>query len=189
MYRDEEKRINQLYGSKKGLKYKIKLNDKILDSSKESKSPLTKGRLTLGKTIEPNPLMQVNIAKLNEKKEKDDIFGTMSKLPLGPGDYSVNVDPIKNHSPSLKFSHKASEYVAEELSLQKQFKQIRQFDGSSSTIKPMQKPIKCEPLEARQIVEGFADQNGGSKAHFVFNSKSERFKQNSYLNYANNPGP
>ena len=27
IYRDEEKRINGLYGSKQGLKYKIKLND------------------------------------------------------------------------------------------------------------------------------------------------------------------
>ena len=29
--------------------------------------------------------MQVNIKKMNEKKELDDIFGTQSKLKLGPG--------------------------------------------------------------------------------------------------------
>ena len=40
IYRDEEKRINQLYGSRQGLKYKIKLNDRILDNElKESQSP------------------------------------------------------------------------------------------------------------------------------------------------------
>ena len=32
IYRAEEKRIHQLYGSRQGLKYKIKLNDKILDT-------------------------------------------------------------------------------------------------------------------------------------------------------------
>jgi hypothetical protein len=31
IYKDEEKRIKQLYGEKKNLKYKIKLNDEILD--------------------------------------------------------------------------------------------------------------------------------------------------------------
>ena len=39
IYRDEEKRIKLLYGSKNSLKYKIKLNDKILDSAKEEGSP------------------------------------------------------------------------------------------------------------------------------------------------------
>lgn len=87
IYRDEEKRISGLYGRKKGLKYKIKLNDKILDSAKDNKSPLTKGKIALGKTIEPNPLMLINVQKMNEKKEKDDIFGTQGKLHLGPGDY------------------------------------------------------------------------------------------------------
>tara|TARA_B110000285_G_C15112471_1_gene611981 strand:+ start:429 stop:623 length:195 start_codon:yes stop_codon:yes gene_type:complete len=31
IYKDEEKRIRQLCGEKKNLKYKIKLNDEILD--------------------------------------------------------------------------------------------------------------------------------------------------------------
>ena len=31
IYRAEEKRIKMLYGSRQGLKYKIKLNDQILD--------------------------------------------------------------------------------------------------------------------------------------------------------------
>ena len=47
--------------------------------------------------------MQINIKKMNEKKEKDDIFQTQSRLPLGPGDYEVKVDLTKNQSPQLKF--------------------------------------------------------------------------------------
>ena len=34
IYKAEEKRIHSLYGSKADFKYKIKLNDKILDSAK-----------------------------------------------------------------------------------------------------------------------------------------------------------
>ena len=52
--------------------------------------------------------MQINIKKMNEKKEKDDIFGTQKKLPLGPGDYEVKVDMTKNKSPSLEFVSKGS---------------------------------------------------------------------------------
>ena len=70
------------------MKYKIKLNDKILDSAKDPhQSPQLKGKLNRGSNIEPNQLMQINIKKMNEKKEKDDIFGTQKKLHLGPGDY------------------------------------------------------------------------------------------------------
>ena len=76
IYRDEEKRIKLLYGSKNSLKYKIKLNDKILDSSKDEASPKLKGKLNVGVTVEPNQHMQINIKKMNEKKKKDDIFGT-----------------------------------------------------------------------------------------------------------------
>lgn len=36
IYKDEEKRIKQLYGEKKNLKYKIKLNDEILDRQSRS---------------------------------------------------------------------------------------------------------------------------------------------------------
>lgn len=58
IYRAEEKRVRSLYGSKQGLKYKIKLNDQILDPSQTaSLSPQAKGRLNLGKTVEPNQLM------------------------------------------------------------------------------------------------------------------------------------
>ena len=46
---------------------------------------------------------------MNEKKDKDDIFHTQSKLPLGPGDYEIKVDMTKNKSPSLKFVSISSE--------------------------------------------------------------------------------
>ena len=58
------------------MKYKIKLNDQILDPTESSPSPKPQGKVNTGKTVEPNQLMQINIKKMNEKKEKDDIFGT-----------------------------------------------------------------------------------------------------------------
>ena len=93
--------MKQLYGSKAGLKYKIKLNDQILDPSggSNSASPRIKGKLVLNKTVEPNSQMQINIKKMNERKEKDDIFGTQQKLHLGPGEYEIKVDIVKHQSP------------------------------------------------------------------------------------------
>ena len=108
IYRDEEKRIKELYGSRQGLKYKIKLNDKILDPDASNSQSPQRGALKLGKTIEPNQIMQVNIKKMHEKKDKDDIFGTQSKLPLGPSDYQIKVDLTKKLSPSLGFDSRSS---------------------------------------------------------------------------------
>ena len=192
IYRAEEKRIKLLYGSRQGLKYKIKLNDQILDPGQASQSPQSKGQIKLGKTVEPNQLMQINIKKMNEKKEKDDIFGTQQKLHLGPGDYEVKVDAVKNQSPSLQFVSKASQKQPDPVKVgENQYKQIRLFDGSASTIKKITKPIMCAPLEERQIVFNITDEKG-SKAESVFNSKTDRFKgnkTNNYLNMVNNPGP
>lgn len=63
------------------------------------------------------------------------------------------------------------------------------FDGSASTIKQVPKPIKCAPLEERQIVDDFAEVQTGSKAEAVFNSRTNRWQSNTYLNTVNNPGP
>lgn len=102
--------------------------------------------------------MQINIKKMNEKKEKDDIFGTQQKLALGPGDYEVKVDMTKNKSPALKFVAKGPEFPPdEEQTMQAHFKKIRLFDGSASTIKAPPKPIKCAPLEERRLVDDFAE--------------------------------
>ena len=134
--------------------------------------------------------MQINIKKMNEKKEKDDIFGTQSKLPLGPGEYNATVSLTKNASPQIRFVAKSSELQPDqEQTMQKQYKQIRLFDGSASTIKKVPKPIKCQPLEERQVVQDFGVEGIGSKAENVFNSRTDRFKQNSYLTIQNNPGP
>ena len=85
-----------------------------------SQSPeLSKAKIKTGKTIEPNSLMQVNIKKMNEKKEQDDIFGTMSKLKLGPGQYDPVVDLTKNKSPELQFvSNTAQKAPDEEKTMQ-----------------------------------------------------------------------
>lgn len=190
IYRDEEKRIKLLYGSKNSLKYKIKLNDKILDSAKDVMSPKLKGKLNRGSNIEPNQIMQINVKKMNERREKEDIFGTQKKLHLGPGDYQPKVDITKNASPQLRFSQKTGELIInDDESLQRQFKKIRQFDGSAATIKAQTKKDKWQPTEATRTVDRLAEVAKGSKAEAVFNSRSERFAKRSYLNYANNPGP
>ena len=77
----------------------------------------------------------------------------------------------------------------QEMTMQKQYKQIRLFDGSASTIKKVPKPIKCQPLEERQVVQDFGVEGIGSKAENVFNSRTDRFNKNSYLTIQNNPGP
>lgn len=71
--------------------------------------------------------------------------------------------------------HKVGDDVIEEENLQKQFKKIRQFDGSASTFKAVPKPIKCDPLEERRVVDLFVDATTGSKAEAVFNSSTDRF--------------
>ena len=56
----------------------------------------------------------------------------------------------KNKSPSLKFVSKSSEFKPDDdNSIQKQYRKIRVFDGSSSTIKKIPKPVKWAPLEER----------------------------------------
>ena len=58
----------------------------------------------------------------------------------------------KNKSPSLKFVSRSSEFNNnnnEEDSIQKQYRKIRVFDGSASTIKKIQRPNKWAPLEER----------------------------------------
>lgn len=70
-------------------------------------------------------------------------------------------------------------------------KKMRQFDGSAASVKKIQKPIKCEPLDQRRVIKDFVESSNASQAKSVFNSKTDRFtvKQNQYLNMANNPGP
>ena len=58
IYKDEEKRIRQLYGSRANLKYKIKLNDQILEPGTEKQSPSGKGRIVIGSQIEANNQMK-----------------------------------------------------------------------------------------------------------------------------------
>ena len=37
---------------------------------------MLKGKLKLGKTVQPNELMRVTVKKMHDRKEKDDVFGT-----------------------------------------------------------------------------------------------------------------
>lgn len=126
---------------------------------------------------------------MNAKRAKEDVFGTQKKLHLGPGDYEPSVNFTKNQSLQLKFMPNMSHEVLEVESMQQEFKKIRLFDGSASSIKPLNKSINCATLEERRVVDLFADAAKGSKAEAVFNSRQDRFAQNSYLNYVKNPGP
>ena len=111
-------------------------------------------------------------------------------MPLGPGDYDAKHTVTKNKSPTLKFVAKSLERREDEQeTMQRQFKKIRLFDGSASTIKKVPKPIKCAPFEERLIVDNFAEVQTGPKAEAVFNSKTDRFRANTYLNLNKNPGP
>ena len=54
--------------------------------------------------------------KIHEKKGKDDIFGTQSKLPLGPSDYEVNVNLIKQKTTqALGFNSKSATTLPDEV--------------------------------------------------------------------------
>lgn len=89
--------MRNLHGTRSSLKYKIKLNDQILDKESLRLSGFSpqKGQLKLGKTVQPNEIMQVKQKEMHVRKEQDDIFGTQKKLPLGPADYDVKVEIVK----------------------------------------------------------------------------------------------
>jgi hypothetical protein len=59
IYKDEEKRIRMLHGSKQNLKYKIKLNDQILDPFDTTNKGSPKGKLALGSTVPDSKVMKV----------------------------------------------------------------------------------------------------------------------------------
>ena len=77
--------MRELHGSRQNLKYKIKLNDKILERNEQQERQSPKGKLQTGCTVPDNNMMKVKKQLLNEIKQKDDIFGTQKKLKLGPG--------------------------------------------------------------------------------------------------------
>ena len=85
IYKDEEKRLKLLHGTRQNHKYKIKLNDQILDPVEQANKTSPKGKLALGTTGPDSQVMKVKKQLMNEIKEKDDIFGTQRKLKLGPG--------------------------------------------------------------------------------------------------------
>ena len=78
MYDAEEKRIRQLHGPRNDMKYQIKLNDKILDKNKGSKT--SPGRLKHG----PNFAEQQVVVPENEKPRNKDLFGVKKKIKVGP---------------------------------------------------------------------------------------------------------
>lgn len=88
IYCDQEKRMNLLYGQKKSLKFKIKLNDEILDKNSRSKNNSI-GKLQRGPNFSelkksPSPVKQV---------DGRDLFNFKMVAKIGPQDY----DPIKVH--------------------------------------------------------------------------------------------
>jgi len=76
IYKDEEKRLRMLHGSRQNLKYKIKLNDQILDPDELNGKGSPKGKLALGTTVPDSKVMKLKKQIMQDVKEKDDIFGT-----------------------------------------------------------------------------------------------------------------
>ena len=103
IYKDEEKRIRLLYGSRQNLKYKIKLNDQILEPGETKDSPTFKGKLSLGSQIDPNTQMKTIVRKRQDKKARNDIFDTANKLELGPGDYEPSKSLTTKKAPIINF--------------------------------------------------------------------------------------
>lgn len=86
IFKAEEKRIQQLYGEKQGLKYKIKLNDEILDKNGKSMSAQEKGKLHRGMNFE-NLETKHKVSPIVGR----DLFNTSMQADVGPADY----DPKK----------------------------------------------------------------------------------------------
>ena len=84
IYKDEEKRLRDLNGPKKNLKYQIKLNDEILDKQQKSQSMKDNmGKLKLG----PNFAEEKPEEPIVRNK---DLFGVNKKPKVGPQEY----DPV-----------------------------------------------------------------------------------------------
>lgn len=48
-----------LHGSKQSLKYKIKLNDQILDPNEKDNKSFAQGKLVIGSTVPDNQMMKI----------------------------------------------------------------------------------------------------------------------------------
>lgn len=72
IYKDEEKRLRQLHGPKKNLKYQIKLNDEILDKKNRS---LSMGGAAAKLVLGPNFAIEQPIVPPNEAERNRDLFG------------------------------------------------------------------------------------------------------------------
>lgn len=99
----EEKRIRQLHGPKRDLKYQIKLNDVVLDKA-EQRSRSTEleyhgthqgGRLIRGSNFneEATPVPD------NLKERNSDLFGLKRLHQVGPSDYDPN--KVTKNSPKV----------------------------------------------------------------------------------------
>ena len=88
IYKDEEKRLRQLHGPRKNLKYQIKLNDEILDKNKRSLSMGGAGaKLVLG----PNFASEQPVVPPHQAERNKDLFGVQKLNKMGPQDYDPNI--------------------------------------------------------------------------------------------------
>jgi len=91
--------VRLLYGSRQSLKYKIKLNDKILDPNEADKKMSPRGKVATGITVPDTNMMKLKKKLRQEIRENDDIFETSKKLKLGPGQYAEKYSLVKHKSP------------------------------------------------------------------------------------------
>lgn len=79
----EEARMKQMYANRQGLKYKIKLNDEILEPGSTDNRTSPRGKLAIGTTVPDTETIKAK--KQSHQQERADIWGTSKLSKLGPG--------------------------------------------------------------------------------------------------------
>lgn len=80
MHTEEERRQRHIYGIKHSLKYKIQMNDEILDPVQRSEKHSPKGKLISGITVPDTDAIRAKKQLFAELEPRDDIFGTNQML-------------------------------------------------------------------------------------------------------------
>jgi hypothetical protein len=145
--------MRQMYGSKQGLMYKIKLNDEILEPSSGDARVSPRGKLATGTTVPDTQLIKEKRQQFDEQGK--DIWGTSKLSKLGPGQYDVSTTLVKHKARETHFmANKTAEKSFDEKQREEE-KMIRIFDGSASTIKNSQPIVPLKPLEVRKEIKAF----------------------------------
>lgn len=86
----EEARLRHLQGGRTGLKYKIKLNDEILEPGTGDSRTSPRGKIATGITVPDTEAIKAKKLQFGETGQREDIWGTSKASTLGPGQYDVS---------------------------------------------------------------------------------------------------